>query len=145
MKKPSQTIFYTIERAIKEYRKFAQKQFNDRKKNITIDQSLILFYIFEQSELSQSEIGDLIFKDNASISRMIELMIKNDYLVREMNNEDRRKSNLVPTQKGREVFSDLKNIIANNRETALIDISENEILQLAQTLNKIIANCQVKL
>ncbi|MFI1772729.1 MarR family winged helix-turn-helix transcriptional regulator [Thalassobellus citreus] len=144
MKNPSQTIFYLIERTIKEYRKFAQKQINDKHKNITIDQALVLFFIIEQPQLSQSEIGELIFKDNASISRMVELMIKNGYLLRETNNVDRRKINLTPTTKGVEIFSDLKKIIAKNREIALQDISEKEIFQLFQTLNKIFTNCQIK-
>jgi DNA-binding MarR family transcriptional regulator len=144
LERPSQTIFYTIERAIKEYRKFAQNQINEKIKDITIDQALVLFFITDQPELSQSEIGDIIFKDNASISRMIELMIKNDYLVREMNSEDRRKFKLAPSAKGKRVFADLKKIIAKNRETALRHISETEILQLFQTLDQIISNCQEK-
>jgi DNA-binding MarR family transcriptional regulator len=145
LQRPSQTIFYTIERAIKEYRKFGQNQINEKIKDITIDQALVLFFITDQPELSQSEIGDIIFKDNASISRMIELMIKNDYLIRKMNSKDRRKFKLAPSVKGKRVFADLKKIIAKNRETALRDISEIEILQLFQTLNKIINNCQDKI
>ncbi len=145
LKTPIETIFYLLERTSKEYRKFVQRQINCKIEDITFDQSLVLYLIIEKSELSQSEIGSLIFKDNASISRMVELMIKNDYLVREMNKNDRRKYNLTPTQKGKSIHSDLKEITVKNRKMALNDISKKEILQLSHTLNKIMNNCQVKI
>ncbi len=138
---PSQTIFYTIERSIKEYRRFAQKNMTKQFQDITIDQALVLFFIAENPELSQSEIGALVFKDNASVTRMIDLMIKNGFLERNINKEDRRKFKLSLTVKGRETRKGLKKTVQNNRINALDGISEREINQLTIILNKIITNC----
>ncbi len=141
---PSQTIFYTIEKGIKEYRRFAQRNLNEKIENITIDQALLLIFLNNHPELSQNEIGELVFKDNASITRMIELMTKKDYLKRSINENDRRKYNLSLTDKGQNILTDLSTVILSNRKSALEGITDNEIAQLMKTLNKIISNCKTK-
>lgn len=143
-KLPSQTIFYTIEKTIKEYRRFAQRNLNKTIENITIDQALLLIFKNNYPELSQNELGELMFKDNASVTRMIELMAKKDYLERSINKQDRRKYNLNITDKGEKILTDLNTIILSNRKSALRGISNSEITQLKNTLNKIINNCNSK-
>lgn len=137
----TQTIFYSIERAIKEYRRFAQRNLNEKFSDITIDQALVLNFLNEHPELSQNEIADLIFKDNASITRMIELITKRGYLKREVDNRDRRKHIITLTAKGNCLLVDMNEIIQSNRKTSLKNISKTELTQLENTLFKIIANC----
>ncbi len=141
---PSQTIFYTIEKAIKEYRRFAQRNLNKTIENITVDQALLLIFKNNYPELSQNELSEIMFKDNASVTRMIELMAKKDYLERSINKQDRRKYNLNITEKGEKILTDLNTIILSNRKSALRGISNSEITQLKNTLNKIINNCNSK-
>ena len=143
-KLPSQTIFYTIEKTIKEYRRFAQRNINKTIENITVDQALLLIFKNNYPELSQNELGELMFKDNASVTRMIELMAKKGYLERSINKQDRRKYNLNITDKGEKILTDLNTIILSNRKSALRGISNSEITQLKNTLNKIINNCNSK-
>lgn len=139
---PSQTVFHSIEKAIKEYRKFAQRNIDDKIGNITIDQALLLIFLNNHPELSQNEIGELIFKDNASITRMIELLTKKEYLNRTINDLDRRKYNLNITDNGQTILDVLSNVIASNRKSALNGVTEAELEQLKNTLNKIIDNCK---
>jgi DNA-binding MarR family transcriptional regulator len=141
---PSQTIFYTIEKGIKEYRRFAQRNLNETIENITIDQALLLIFLNNYPKLSQNKIGELVFKDNASVTRMIELMAKKDYIKRSINNADRRKYNLSITDKGQNILTDLNTVISSYRKSALEGITDNEIAQLKNTLNKIINNCNSK-
>ena len=82
LKNPTGTVLYSIEHTIKEYRKIAQKNISKVVKDITVDQCLILMILNDDSKISQNELAGLIFKDNASITRMIELMVKKDYLIR---------------------------------------------------------------
>lgn len=139
---PSQTIFHAIEKAIKEYRRFAQRKINEKVGNITVDQTLLLIFLNNHPELSQNEIADLIFKDNASVTRMIELLTKREYLDRRLNNVDRRKYNLEITHSGKKILDSLSNVIASNRKSALNGITKAELEQLNNTLNKIIKNCK---
>ncbi len=139
---PTQTALYSIEQAIKEYRKFCQRNISTVVDDITIDQCLVLIILDKQNSLSQKEIAIQIFKDSASITRMIELMVNKDYLTREIDKEDRRRFNLKLTEKGKTTLRLLNPVIEQNRKTALYGLSDLEINQLYSTLQKIISNCQ---
>lgn len=141
---PSQTVFYAIEKAIKEYRRFAQGNIAKVVKDITLDQALLLLFLNDNLELSQKEIAKLVFKDRASVTRMLELMRKNEYLSREINQEDRRKYTLKITEKGQRILQEILPIISFNRVSALKGISNEEIFQLFTILNQITTNCQSK-
>ncbi|MFH6968776.1 MarR family winged helix-turn-helix transcriptional regulator [Flavobacterium sp. FlaQc-28] len=139
---PTGTALYSIEKAIKEYRKLAQKNITKVVKDITVDQCLVLIILQQNESISQNELANLVFKDSASITRMIELMVKNDYLTRTIHAEDRRKFNLVITEKGLKTIELIEPVIQFNRETALHGLSIKEITLLDQTLHKIISNCK---
>jgi DNA-binding MarR family transcriptional regulator len=142
IKNPTGTVLYSIEQAIKEYRKVSQKNVSKIVKDITIDQCLVLMILNKDAKISQNELANLIFKDNASITRMIELMVKKEYLNRTIHSKDRRKFNLGITEKGKKTLELIQPIIKINRETALNGLSLEEINFLDKTLNKIITNCK---
>ncbi len=139
---PTGTVLYSIEQAIKEYRKVSQKNISKIVKDITIDQCLVLIILNKDSKISQNVLANLIFKDSASITRMIELMVKKEYLIRTIHKEDRRKFNLEITEKGNKTLKLIEPVIKINRETALDGLSLEEINFLEKTLNKIISNCK---
>ena len=139
---PTETVLYSIEHAIKVYRKLSQHIINTLIKDITTDQCLVLIILENNSTSSQKEIAELIFKDYASITRMIELMVKNDYLLRSPNPNDRRKFDLEITKKGNQALEVLKPKIQKNRQKALKGLSTQEIDQLEAMLQKIISNCK---
>lgn len=144
LENPTGTALYSIEKAIKEYRKLAQKNISKVVKDITVDQCLVLIILNENQNISQNELANLVFKDNASITRMIELMVKNEYLNRTIHRDDRRKFNLEITNKGLKTLELIQPVIESNRETALDGLSLEEIAQLDKTLDKIIINCKNK-
>jgi DNA-binding MarR family transcriptional regulator len=138
---PTNTIYYSIEKAIKTYRKFAQKQLSKVVPDITLDQALLLLLISEQPNLSQVDMADLLFKDHASLTRMINLLKKNGYLYKERHPTDGRRSFLRPTEKARISLGRLRPVIAVNRNIGLSGITgeQKEILQ--KTLETITENC----
>jgi len=137
---PKETIFYQIEKAIKQYRTMAQNNLNKLGYSITINQILILIEIEKRPEISQVELSELLFKDVASITRMIELLFKRGFLSRKESETDRRKKDLRITDKGREILELAIPIIKENRQTALEKINAEEQENLLNTLNKIILN-----
>lgn len=141
-KTPTGTVLYTIEQTIKEYRKICQKNIQKIVSDITVDQCLVLIILNDNSNISQIEMARLIFKDNASVTRIIELMVKKDYLLREENELDKRKSKLVITEKGLHTIDLLTSVFNLNRKTALDGLSAEEIEQLDRILHKIILNCK---
>ncbi|WP_298758340.1 MarR family transcriptional regulator [uncultured Psychroserpens sp.] len=138
---PSETIFHAIESTIKDYRKFAQKNISEKIKDMTIDQGMVLLFLNEHPELTQKEIAELVFKDNASMTRMINTMVQKKHLKRTINSKDRRRYIIKITDKGRGVLKTLPPIIHQNRNSSLKGITKNELNQLEIILNKIRTNC----
>lgn len=135
-------IFYTIEKAIKSYRKFAQKRIDQAKLDITIDQWLVLNCLSKNENISQNKLAELIFKDVASVTRIIDLLVKKEYLIRSFHSSDRRRFNLTITDKGDAIIRETSRIVNENRSTALENISAEEVKQADLILQKLIANCE---
>lgn len=141
MDKLNDLIFYNIEKAIKTYRMFAMKRIRDNDYKITIDQWLIIKSLLENPDITQQDIAKNVFKDNASVTRIIELMVKSSYVTREENLSDRRKFHLKVTKEGESVFENVHDLVIENRKIALKGITQEELNITTSTLKKIIENC----
>lgn len=141
MEKLNSIIFYNIDKAIRAYRNYAQRQLKAHGFSITIDQWLIIKAILENPGITQNEIGDLVFKDNASVTRIIDLMVKSEYIIRHIHPDDRRKTNLEVTDSGKKVIREVQNIVETNREAALKGVSKDELEMMYSALLKISENC----
>lgn len=142
MEKLKDITFYTIDKAIRTYRNYAQKKLREYGFKITIDQWLVIKSILENPNITQQEIGEMVFKDNASVTRIIELLVQSEYLERTANLEDRRKSNLKVTYSGKQIIKKVHGLVLENRKTALEGVTLNELDILNKTLNQIIKNCK---
>jgi DNA-binding MarR family transcriptional regulator len=137
-----QVIFYVLERTIKQYRQFAQNSLDQAGQPITVDQWLVLNVIENSPEAGQSEIAARVFKDQASIARIINLLVKKGFVSQTESQQDRRRIQREITPKGKELISAVRPIVDHYRSTALRGIPEADIVQLRQTLDTIFENCQ---
>ncbi|RKS01033.1 MULTISPECIES: MarR family winged helix-turn-helix transcriptional regulator [unclassified Flavobacterium] len=142
MENLSSVIFYNIEEAIKTYRMYAQNQLKINDLKITIDQWLVLKCLKENPNATQIELAEKVFKDNASITRIVELLVKANFLQREINQNDRRKMNLKITSSGEKILEDVYKIVLKNRAKALEGITAEEIESVNSILKKISSNCK---
>ncbi len=131
-----------MDKAIKTYRVYAQKQLKLKGYKITIDQWLIIKSILENPEISQQEIGAIVFKDNASVTRMIELLVKAKYIIRKPFASDRRRVKLTVTKECIKIIDNMHQVVIQNRETALTNIDSKDIQLVNKVLNEVIKNCR---
>ena len=141
MEKLDDIIFYKIDKAIRSYRMFAQKQLKASGYQISVDQWLVIKAISENPGMPQQEIASLVFKDNASVTRIIEILVQLGYLSRNIHETDRRKTNLEVTEEGKQIIQSVQSLVNQNRRVALNGISERALQNMNQTLTKIIENC----
>jgi len=141
MEQLNKIIFYNLDKAIRKYRQFAQKELKKAGYTITIDQWLIIKSILENPTVTQQELSEMVFKDTASVTRIIELLVKAEYLKRKISSEDRRRTNLTVTAKGIKIINEVQGIVLKNRSTALKAISKKDIEATDKVLKSIIANC----
>ena len=142
MEKLEDIIFYTIDKGIRSYRMYAQKRLRENGFTITIDQWLVLKVLTENPEMMQQEIAEKVFKDNASVTRIINLLVKAGYLIRKINKADRRKSNLEVTLKGNQIIEEIQSLVEENRANALKGINQKELETVQKVLTQIAENTQ---
>lgn len=134
--------FYLLDKAIRTYRMYSQKKLKENGYKITVDQWLIIKVLMENPGISQQEIAEKVFKDNASVTRIIELLVKSKYLHRKVNPKDRRTSILTVTPEGEDIIEKVHNLVLQNRKIAQTGLTLEELENLNATLKKIIKNCQ---
>ncbi|GAB3540875.1 MarR family winged helix-turn-helix transcriptional regulator [Spirosoma fluminis] len=137
-------IFYVLEKTIKRYRQFAQSHLDQAALGITVDQWLVLNVIRESPALGQTEIAERVFKDQASVARIIDLLVKKELLTQSVSPHDRRRVDRAITSQGMALLDSAGPIVVGYRSAALQGLSEPAIDQLRQTLETIYANCQVR-
>jgi DNA-binding MarR family transcriptional regulator len=142
MEKLDEILFYTLEKSIKTYRKYAQSKINSKGFDITIDQWLVLKTLQENDKPSQNQIAEIVFKDMASITRIIELLVQKKYINRKSNAADRRKFELEITPLGNAIINDIHPIVVENRKQALKGLKMADVKALKNQLEKIVANCK---
>lgn len=136
-----QVLFYTLEKAIKSYRQYAQRRLGELDHDITIDQWLTLKTIQDNPGIPQSEIAFRVFKDQASITRIIDALVQKGFLNRTSHKQDRRRFSLQISRSGKTVLADLAPVIQKNRSTALQGFESDEVNTLKTQLERIIKNC----
>lgn len=134
--------FYLLDKAIRTYRMYSQKKLRENGFKITVDQWLVIKVLMENPGISQLQIAEKAFKDNASITRIIDLLVKSKYIDRKVNPKDRRTSILKVTNDGADIINKVQDLVLQNRKIAQDGITLEELENLNSTLKKIIKNCQ---
>lgn len=134
-------LFYLLDKAIRTYRQLAHEQLATQGMDITVDQWLVLKALHENPDRSQQELAAAVFKDHASFTRIVELLVKKEYLSREMHPADRRRFLLRLTRTGTGLLKDIQPVIEHNRKIALKGFSKTGLADLQDMLRRIVDNC----
>jgi DNA-binding MarR family transcriptional regulator len=137
----SSILFYSLDKAIRSYRRLAQANIDRAGLDITVDQWLVLRVLLEHDDLTQQEIAERVFKDQASVARMLALLLKRGLLSAIPLPDDGRRTQLRVTQDGHQMLEAVEPIVLHNRAVALAGITEEEMALLRQLLERIASNC----
>jgi MarR family transcriptional regulator for hemolysin len=134
-------LFYSLDKAIRQYRKMAQATLDQARSGITVDQWLVLRVILEQGNPTQTEISEQVFKDQASVARIIGLLVLRGLLAAAASPTDGRRSQLRVTEAGLQTLDAVQPIVLNNRQKALQGLTALETGELRRMLDIIYSNC----
>ncbi len=137
-------LFYSLESAIKAYRRFAQARLHAAGIDITIDQWLVLKTIHESADVTLQQIGAAVFKDFASVTRIVQLLERKGLLRRTPHPNDGRRSEFALTSSGESLIRTVEPIAQANRRQALEGIDAEQVAQLRAVLNRIMENCDAR-
>ena len=138
-KRLDQVYFFWLDRTTKAYKQYAHQVFKSLDIDLTDDQWMALKRIDEEPSINQRELSKGIYKDPASITRILDNLVRKELIVRNMGN-DRRTFNLTVTSKGTKVIKKVLPEAVKARQKGLDGISTAETKQLINTLKKIQEN-----
>ncbi len=143
-KQLAEVYFFWLDRATKAYKQYAHQVFKSLDIDLTDDQWMALKRIDEQPTINQKELSQSIHKDPASITRILDNLVKKGLIVRNMGN-DRRTFNLSVTKQGRAIIEQVLPEAVKARAKGLEGISSKDAKQLISMLKKIQKNFNYRL
>ncbi len=92
--------------------------------------------------LSAAELVDKTAMDKVAISRAVSLLMDKNYLNRQEDSDDRRRSMLSLSPRGREIYAQIVPLALNYQKQLLQDLSDEEVNTLHQLLDRLMAKAQ---
>jgi len=134
-------LYYLIEKTNKVVRRYSQLRFSEAGIDITVDQWLVLKKINDSERITQIELANALFKDRASITRILELLLEKRLVIKQ-EGADKRVYELSLTSNGRKFMEQAMVIVRDVRKKGMERISDREQEQLKNSLQKIIKSLE---
>ena len=134
----SEVIFYQMQSVLRAATQATKEAFKEHDIPLTKDQWLLLKQLNENAELSQRELAEATFKEPAAITRMLDLMEKHGWVVRESIPEDRRRFSLQVTEQGKALYAKALPIVQGLRLQALEGLKQSEVNHLRKVLQTMV-------
>lgn len=116
--------------------------FNKKGYDITFEQWSILNVLYTESGLIQSEIAERTYKDKTNVTRILDVLSKNGYIIRKNHEKDRRISCIYLTDKAKKMFADLIPYINEVNEEMRKGISDENLDLFYKILEQICENAE---
>ena len=105
---------------------------------LTMAQFVLLFTISEEKEeVILKDMAEKLGKDKSSILRMIDLLEKKELLRRVVDQNDRRKNQLLVTKKGERFIAEFRNVELELNMELLEGLSDTDMQTFYKVLNHI--------
>ncbi|MBP6335116.1 MAG: MarR family transcriptional regulator [Bacteroidia bacterium] len=142
MEKLDSIFFYHLEKSIKSYRQYAQSILLEQGHRLTIDQWMVLKVMQENPDVTQNALAELVFKDKASVTRIIKILVDTKHLKRAAHESNRKLNKFVITAIGDKAIKSIFPTIKKNRKKALSGLTISEVKIAKKVFVKIISNCK---
>jgi len=117
-------------------------RFREREVELTFDQFVILQILNSNSGIIQQDLANYMQKDKSIIVRQIDGLLEKEFVIRHTNNEDKRKKNLILTEKGSVALNQMQQIGSEVTNKLLSGVSETEFEIFRNVLNRIQENAE---
>jgi MarR family transcriptional regulator, organic hydroperoxide resistance regulator len=110
--------------------------------DITFEQWTVMNVLYVEPGLIQSEIATKTYKDKTNVTRILDVLSKKGYVVRESHEKDRRSSCIYLTDTGKRMFEDLIPYTKSINEQFIKGLSDEELKIFTSVLDRICNNAE---
>jgi len=135
---------FLLDCTAKRVKQYAQAQFNSGNYGITVDQWTVLKNLNKAANVSQKELAKLCGKDQPTLTRIIDLLVKKDFVERVQHENDRRSFVVRLSEQGQRKVDQLEPNIQQIRMKAWENLEESDFEDLQRILNTIYTNLEIK-
>jgi DNA-binding MarR family transcriptional regulator len=133
---------FLLDRTARRVKQYAQQKFKDLDLNVTVDQWLLLKHLYENESMKQNELAELLFKDNPTLTRIIDLLCDKGLTIRRQHPTDRRSFQVELTKQGKKKVEAMKPRIKDIRLKAWEGLSEKDFAHFKKVLDTIYRNLE---
>lgn len=108
------------------------------KLDLTYTQYIVMMVMWEEKELNVKELGDKLFLDSGTLTPVLKKLEAKGYVTRERSKIDERTLIVTLTESGKELREKAVDIPVGMR--GCLKLSDEEMVQLRTTLNKILSD-----
>lgn len=131
-----------LDRTARRVKQYAQQKFKELKFNITVDQWLVMKHLYENEGMKQNELAEILFKDNPTLTRIIDLLCDKGIAVRKQHPSDRRCFHVMLTKQGKAKVEQMKPKIQHIRLKAWEGLTKEDFKQFKKILDAIYNNLE---
>lgn len=128
---------YLVSRANAAMRMNFNKAINELGIDATPEQWGILNAIKKNPGITQSQLSLITLKDKTNVTRMLDVLQKNNYIERKNDPTDRRSYKIFLTKEGDKLIKTISKAAEKVNIIAASSFNESEYLQLTELLNKL--------
>ena len=120
---------------------FISEVFHKNNIQVTKEQWIVLKILYEDNDgLIQNDLAFITNRNKATLTRLINVMEKNNLVARIPAKDDSRKKFIYITKKGRKLFAKMKPLMLSSIKSIQKNISEKELETFISVMSKIQEN-----
>ena len=116
------------------------KTFKEVGVDITTEQWVVIDNLQRQDGLSQNELATVSFKNAPTLSRIIDLLVKKNWLERRKSPEDKRSWLIFLTEEGRAVHAELMPHVKKLRAKGWEGLSDDDFARFSEIMDMVYGN-----
>jgi len=134
------SLGYLVSKASLYFKINILKAFKEQNFSITLEQFGILYTLTLMNGLYQRQLGKMLMKDRPNITRIINILEKNEFVRRESDPNNKRIFKVCITEKGRDQVEKIRPYMKEIHSRAVVGIPEEQQEFLKEIIGKICEN-----
>ena len=108
--------------------------------DITLDHMIILMFLWHKDGQNQKSICGMAGQNKTMITRAIDSLEKQNFVLRVVDKEDRRNKLIYITHKGKQIKEDLEQVMIQSVQEATVNIPKADLEVCKEVLSKVFFN-----
>lgn len=136
-KKP---VGYLLERTTRLVKLQFHQSFKKLGLDMTPEQWVIMDALYQKNNQAQKDLGDASYKDAATISRILDVLAKKNWINREKSEEDRRIYIITQTKEGKAIVKKVLKEVERLRSQGWKNLNQKDYRDFTRIINQVFQN-----